>query len=161
MRDRPVRTLGKPAFVANANAWLHRVDALADAPVLVVMDSRDDVGEHIAQWSVNIRQTRPSARSILPTSRSARWPARTSRVATASLPSETIAARHFAVRGDGAGSQGLWQLGCILVADLEGTVSERRVREGRNTNGRRRTRFVRGGAGGDVCVGCVATGCGT
>lgn len=34
--------------------YVRRTDALADATVLIVMDSRDDVGEQIAQWSMNL-----------------------------------------------------------------------------------------------------------
>jgi uncharacterized protein (DUF58 family) len=34
--------------------YVRRTHALADATVLIVMDSRDDVGEQIAQWSLNV-----------------------------------------------------------------------------------------------------------
>lgn len=34
--------------------YVRRTNALADATVLIVMDSRDDVGEQVAQWSRNL-----------------------------------------------------------------------------------------------------------
>jgi uncharacterized protein (DUF58 family) len=37
-----------------AELYVRRSNALADATVLIVMDSRDDVGEQIAQWSLNL-----------------------------------------------------------------------------------------------------------
>jgi len=33
---------------------VRRTNALADATVLIVMDSRDDVGEQVAQWKLNV-----------------------------------------------------------------------------------------------------------
>ena len=37
-----------------ADVYVRRTNALADATVLIVMDSRDDVGEQIAQWRANL-----------------------------------------------------------------------------------------------------------
>ncbi|MGH2873018.1 MAG: DUF58 domain-containing protein, partial [Solirubrobacteraceae bacterium] len=37
-----------------ADLYVRRTNALADATVLLVMDSRDDVGEQVAQWSRNV-----------------------------------------------------------------------------------------------------------
>jgi uncharacterized protein (DUF58 family) len=37
-----------------ADLYVRRTNALADATVLIVMDSRDDVGEQIAQWKSNV-----------------------------------------------------------------------------------------------------------
>ncbi len=37
-----------------ADLYVRRTNALADATVLIVMDSRDDVGEQIAQWRRNV-----------------------------------------------------------------------------------------------------------
>lgn len=37
-----------------AELYVRRTNALADATVLIVMDSRDDVGEQIAQWRRNV-----------------------------------------------------------------------------------------------------------
>jgi uncharacterized protein (DUF58 family) len=37
-----------------ADLYVRRTNALADATVLIVMDSRDDVGEQIAQWKRNV-----------------------------------------------------------------------------------------------------------
>ena len=37
-----------------ADLYVRRTNALADATVLIVMDSRDDVGEQIAQWRSNV-----------------------------------------------------------------------------------------------------------
>ncbi len=37
-----------------ADLYVRRTNALADATVLIVMDSRDDVGEQIAQWRLNV-----------------------------------------------------------------------------------------------------------
>jgi uncharacterized protein (DUF58 family) len=37
-----------------ADLYVRRTNALADATVLIVMDSRDDVGEQVAQWKLNV-----------------------------------------------------------------------------------------------------------
>ena len=39
-----------------ADLYVRRTNALADATVLIVMDSRDDVGEQVAEWSRNARR---------------------------------------------------------------------------------------------------------
>jgi uncharacterized protein (DUF58 family) len=37
-----------------ADLYVRRTNALADATVLIVMDSRDDIGEQVAQWRQNV-----------------------------------------------------------------------------------------------------------
>jgi uncharacterized protein (DUF58 family) len=41
-----------------ADLYVRRTAALADATVLIVLDSRDDVGEQVAEWSRNIAATK-------------------------------------------------------------------------------------------------------
>ncbi len=47
---RATARLGRDA----GDLYVRRTNALADATVLIVMDSRDDVGEQVAQWSSNL-----------------------------------------------------------------------------------------------------------
>jgi uncharacterized protein (DUF58 family) len=106
--------------------YVRRTNALADATVLIVMDSRDDVGEQVAEWSRNTATE--TGHSSLDVAREA-----ASSIATAYITAgdrvgfQDLSSRDRLV-GHSAGNRHLWRLLRAIEISAPAPQTFRRVR---------------------------------